>query len=105
MENKDEVFAGFAAEAGGGWHGYLAAAKALSKVRKDAARKLEKLVGRRLMSWRWKATFKWRWVGRMLWGSWSSKGFDEVAVSNIGEFLGSRCGIWSRRLPGWSCRV
>src|SRR5882672_7116265 len=90
MENKDEVLRDLRQKQGAAGHGYLAAAKALSKVRKDAARKLEKLVGAAINELAMKATFQVEVGGSDVVGSWSSKGFDEVRYlisANPGEPL------------------
>ena len=90
MENKDEVLRDLRQKQGVAAAGYQASAKALSQVRKEAAKKLEKLVGAAIHELAMKAAFQVELGGSEGVGSWSARGFDEVRYlisANPGEPL------------------
>ena len=90
MENKDEVLRDLRQKQTAAAQAYLIAAKALSKTRKDAARKLEKLVEAAINELAMKAAFQVAVTSADGANSWSAKGFDEVRYmisANPGEPL------------------
>ena len=90
MENKDEVLRDLRRKQGAASQEYLVAAKALSRTRKEAAKKLEKLVGTAINELAMKAAFQVEVSGSEAVSSWSSKGLDEVRYlisANPGEPL------------------
>src|SRR5882762_5788697 len=90
MENKDEVLRDLRQKQDAAAQGYLAAAQALSRTRKDAAKKLEKLVGTAINDLAMKAAFQVEVSGPEDIHSWSTRGFDEVHYlisANPGEPL------------------
>jgi DNA repair protein RecN (Recombination protein N) len=90
MENKDEVLRDLRQKQAAAAEGYLAAAQALSKTRKDAAKKLEKLVGTAINDLAMKAAFQVEVSAPEDIRSWSTRGLDEVRYlisTNPGEPL------------------
>ena len=81
MENKDEIlaaaYAGSLAQAA---EEYLRAARAVSKKRYDAARKLEKLVEAEINDLAMKSNFHVEVSGTDEEGNWTASGFDQVVV-------------------------
>ena len=91
MENKDEVLRKLRKELASAAEQYLEAARALSRQRYEAARKLEKLVESEINELAMKARFKVEVGGTDEEGNWSSRGFDQVQYlisANPGEPLG-----------------
>jgi len=91
MENQDEVLRRLQGELAGAAAEYLGSARALSKKRRDAARKLETLVEAATNDLAMKATFRIEVSGTEQEGNWSASGFDQVAYrisANPGEPLG-----------------
>ncbi len=90
MENKDEVLRDLRQKQSAAAHAYLIAAKSLSKTRKDAAKKLEKLVETAINDLAMKAAFQVEVASSESANSWSAKGLDEVRYmisANQGEPL------------------
>ena len=90
MENKDEVLRDLRKKQQAAAQSYWQAAKALSKTRKDAAKKLEKLVEIAINELAMKATFHVEVQSSEEERAWSAKGVDEVAYmisANPGEPL------------------
>jgi DNA repair protein RecN (Recombination protein N) len=90
MENKDEVLRKLRSDLAGAAQEYLAAARALSKKRYEAARKLEKLVETAVNDLAMKSNFHIEVTGSDEEGNWSACGFDQVAYlisTNPGEPL------------------
>ncbi len=90
MENKDEVLRKLRSELAGAAQEYLTAARALSKKRYEAARKLEKLVETAVNDLAMKSNFHIEVTGSDEEGNWSACGFDQVAYlisTNPGEPL------------------
>ena len=90
MENKDEVLRDLRQKQSTAAQSYLQAARALSKTRKDAAKKLEKLVETAINELAMKATFHVDVQSSEEEKAWSTKGIDEVAYlisANPGEPL------------------
>jgi DNA repair protein RecN (Recombination protein N) len=88
MENKDEILRQLRAELGTAAEKYLDAARALSKKRYEAARKLEKLVEGEINELAMKSRFKIEVSGTDEEGNWTSSGFDQVLYvisTNPGE--------------------
>ncbi len=91
MENKDEVLHKLRLELAQAAEQYLQAAKALSRQRHEAARKLEKLVETEINELAMKARFKVELSGTDEERNWTSRGFEEVQYlisANPGEPLG-----------------
>ena len=91
MENKDEVLRKLRVELAQAAEQYLEAARSLSRLRYDAARKLEKQVETEVNELAMKARFKVEVGGSDEEGNWTSKGFDSVQYlisANPGEPLG-----------------
>ena len=91
MENKDEVLRKLRSELAKAAERYLDAARALSRKRYDAARKLEKQVEAEVNELAMKAKFKVEVSGSDEEPHWTSKGFDSVQYlisANPGEPLG-----------------
>jgi DNA repair protein RecN (Recombination protein N) len=91
MENKDEVLRQLRAELANAGEQYLEAARALSRQRYEAARKLEKLVEGEINELAMKARFKVEVSGTDEEGNWTARGFDQVQYlisANPGEPLG-----------------
>lgn len=90
VENKDEVLRQLREDLARAGEEYLRGARALSKKRRDAARKLEKLVEAEINELAMKATFRIEVTSSEAEGNWTSTGFDEVAYlisPNPGEPL------------------
>ena len=90
MENKDEVLRGLREVLGKAAAEYSQAARALSKKRQDAARKLEKLVEAEVNDLAMKASFRIELTSSEEEKSWTSSGFDKVVYlisPNPGEPL------------------
>jgi DNA repair protein RecN (Recombination protein N) len=88
LENKDEVLRKLRADLAGAAQEYLTAARALSKKRYEAARKLEKLVEAAVNDLAMKSSFHIEVTGSDEEGNWSTCGFDQVAYlisTNPGE--------------------
>ncbi len=91
MENKDEVLRKLRGELAQASEQYLAAARALSRKRDEAARKLEKLVESEVNELAMKARFKVEVSGTDEESNWTARGFDQVQYlisANPGEPLG-----------------
>lgn len=90
IENKDEVLRNLRAELAAAARQYLAAARALSRQRTEAARRLEKLVEQEVNELAMKARFRVQVDGSDDEQNWSSSGFDQVQyliATNPGEPL------------------
>ena len=90
MENKDEILAQLRAELAQAAQEYLRAARAISKKRYEAARKLEKLVEAEINDLAMKSNFHIEVSGTDEAGNWTVSGFDEVVYlisTNPGEPL------------------
>jgi DNA repair protein RecN (Recombination protein N) len=91
MENKDEVLRKLRLELAEAAERYLEAARTLSRLRYEAARRLEKLVESEINELAMKARFKVEVSGTDEEGHWTSRGFDQVQYmisANPGEPLG-----------------
>ena len=91
MENKDEVLRVLKKQLAETAASYLEAARALSRRRYDAAKKLEKTVEAEINDLAMKARFKIEIGGTDEEGNWTASGFDQVAymiTANPGEPLG-----------------
>ena len=91
IENKDEVLAQLRKDLAAAAEKYLTAARALSRKRYDAARKLEKTVEAEINDLAMKARFKIEVSGSDEEGNWTANGFDQVTYlisANPGEPLG-----------------
>src|SRR4051812_9089955 len=90
MENKDETLRQLRGELDRAGEAYLQAARAISKKRYEAARKLEKLVEAEINDLAMKARFHIEVSGTDEEGNWTASGFDQVAyliATNPGEPL------------------
>ena len=90
VENKDEILRQLRADLAEAAGAYLAAARAISKKRAQAARKLEKLVEDEINDLAMKATFRIEITTSEEEGSWSASGIDQVVYmisTNPGEPL------------------
>jgi DNA repair protein RecN (Recombination protein N) len=90
MENKDEVLRLLRTELAQAAEEYLRAARAISKKRYDAARKLEKLVEAEINDLAMKSNFRIEVSGTDEEGNWTASGFDQVVYmisTNPGEPL------------------
>jgi DNA repair protein RecN (Recombination protein N) len=90
MANKEEVLRELHAELAEAAERYLHSARALSKKRYEAARKLEKLVEAEINDLAMKSNFHVEISGTDAEGNWTPSGFDEVAYmisTNPGEPL------------------
>ena len=88
IENKDEILRELRSEVAKAGAEYLRAARALSKFRQDAARKLEKLVEAEINDLAMKSTFRIQMTTSEEEGNWSAAGIDEVVymiATNPGE--------------------
>jgi DNA repair protein RecN (Recombination protein N) len=88
IENKDEVLRALRAELAKAGTEYLRAARALSKSRQDAARKLEKLVETEINDLAMKSAFRIEMTTSEQEGNWASTGIDQVVymiATNPGE--------------------
>jgi DNA repair protein RecN (Recombination protein N) len=90
MENKDEILAQLRADLAQAAQEYLQAARAISRKRCEAARKLEKLVEAEINDLAMKADFHIEVSGTDEAGNWTASGFDQVLYmisTNPGEPL------------------
>ena len=90
VENKDEILRELRAELDKAALAYLETAKAVSKKRHQAARKLEKLVEAEVNDLAMKATFRIEISSDEAEGNWTASGFDQVLymiATNPGEPL------------------
>src|SRR6185503_18118475 len=90
IENKDEVLRELSKELASAADAYLKLARALSKKRYDAAKKLEKLVEDEINDLAMKARFKTELAGADEQANWTTSGFDQVQymiATNPGEPL------------------
>jgi DNA repair protein RecN (Recombination protein N) len=90
VENKDEVLRQLRQDLARAGEEYLRGARALSNKRREAARKLEKLVEAEINDLAMRATFRIEVTGSDAEGNWTFSGFDEVAYlisPNPGEPL------------------
>ncbi len=88
VENKDEILRQLRAELATAAEQYLSVARALSKKRAEAARKLEKLVESEINDLAMKSTFRIELTESEEEGSWTDSGFDQVVYmisTNPGE--------------------
>jgi DNA repair protein RecN (Recombination protein N) len=88
IENKDEILRELRAELATAGADYLRAARALSKKRQDAARKLEKQVELEINDLAMKSTFRIEITTSEAEGNWSAAGIDQVVymiATNPGE--------------------
>jgi len=88
IENKDEILRELRSELAKTGAEYLRAARALSKARQDAARKLEKLVEAEINDLAMKSTFRIQMTTSEEEGNWAAAGIDEVVymiATNPGE--------------------
>ena len=91
IENKDEVLQHLRNELANAGEHYLQQARTLSKKRRDAGRKLEKVVEAEINDLAMKATFRIELDSTETESNWSASGFDQVAYlisANPGEPLG-----------------
>ncbi len=90
MENKDEVLKQLRSDLAQAAEQYLRAARAISKKRYEAAKKLEKLVETEINDLAMKSNFKIEVSGTDEEGNWTASGFDQVVYmisTNPGEPL------------------
>jgi DNA repair protein RecN (Recombination protein N) len=90
VENKDEILRGLRSELAKAAAEYLRAARALSKKRAEAARRLEKLVEAEINDLAMKAMFRIEIGSSEEAGSWTGAGLDQVVYmisTNPGEPL------------------
>jgi DNA repair protein RecN (Recombination protein N) len=90
VENKDEILRGLRGELAKAAAEYLRAARALSKKRAEAARRLEKLVEAEINDLAMKSTFRIEMTSSEEEGNWSASGVDQVVYmisTNPGEPL------------------
>jgi DNA repair protein RecN (Recombination protein N) len=90
VENKDEILRGLRGELAKAAQEYLRAARALSKKRGDAARRLEKLVEAEINDLAMKSAFRIEISTSEEAGNWTSSGIDQVVymiATNPGEPL------------------
>jgi DNA repair protein RecN (Recombination protein N) len=88
IENKDEILRELRAELAKSGAEYLRTARALSKKREDAARKLEKLVETEINDLAMKSMFRIEMTTREEEGNWARTGIDQVVymiATNPGE--------------------
>ncbi len=88
IENKDEILRELRAELAKAGTDYLRAARALSKSRQDAARKLEKLVEAEINDLAMKSAFRIEMTTGEEEGNWAATGIDQVVymiATNPGE--------------------
>ncbi|MFY9951233.1 MAG: DNA repair protein RecN [Candidatus Sulfotelmatobacter sp.] len=88
IENKDEILRELRAELAKAATEYLRAARAMSKTRQDAARKLEKLVEAEINDLAMKSAFRIQMTTSEEEGNWSASGIDQVVYmisTNPGE--------------------
>jgi DNA repair protein RecN (Recombination protein N) len=90
VENKDEILRGLRSELAKAASEYLKAARALSKKRAEAARRLEKLVEAEINDLAMKSTFRIEKTSSEEGGNWTGLGIDQVLymiATNPGEPL------------------
>ncbi len=90
VENKDEILRGLRSELANAAGEYLRAARALSKKRAEAARRLEKLVEAEINDLAMKSAFRIEMTSSEEAGSWGGSGIDQVVYmisTNPGEPL------------------
>jgi DNA repair protein RecN (Recombination protein N) len=90
VENKDEILRELRAELAKAGTEYLRTARALSKKREDAARKLEKLVEDEINDLAMKSAFRIEMTTNEEEGNWTAAGIDQVVyliAANPGEPL------------------
>ena len=90
VENKDEILRGLRSEMAKAAGEYLRAARALSKKRAEAARRLEKLVEAEINDLAMKSTFRIEMTSSEEEGNWMESGIDQVVymiATNPGEPL------------------
>jgi DNA repair protein RecN (Recombination protein N) len=90
VENKDEILRGLRSELAKASGEYLRAAKALSKKRAEAARRLEKLVAAEINDLAMKSAFRIEMTSSEEEGNWMLSGIDQVVymiTTNPGEPL------------------
>ena len=90
VENKDEILRGLRSELSKAASEYLKAARALSKKRAEAARRLEKLVEAEINDLAMKSTFRIEMTSAEEEGNWTASGIDQVLymiATNPGEPL------------------
>jgi DNA repair protein RecN (Recombination protein N) len=90
VENKDEILRQLRSELTKAGNEYLLVARALSKKRKEAAHKLEKLVEAEINDLAMKATFRIEMTTSEEEGNWNASGIDQVLymiATNPGEPL------------------
>ena len=90
VENKDEILRGLRSELAKAAGEYLRAARALSKRRADAARRLEKLVEAEINDLAMKSVFRIEMTSSEEEGNWTGSGIDQVLYmisTNPGEPL------------------
>jgi DNA repair protein RecN (Recombination protein N) len=90
MENKDEILKQLRSDLAQAAEEYLRAARAISKKRYEAAKKLEKLVEAEIDDLAMKSNFKIEVSGTDEEGNWTASGFDQVVYmisTNPGEPL------------------
>ena len=88
VENKDEILRELRAELAKAGTDYLRSARALSKSRQDAARKLEKLVEAEINDLAMKSAFRIEMTTGEEEGNWATTGIDQVVymiATNPGE--------------------
>jgi DNA repair protein RecN (Recombination protein N) len=88
IENKDEILRELCAAVAKAGTEYLRAARALSKSRQDASRKLEKLVEAEINDLAMKSAFRIEMTTSEQEGNWTSTGIDQVVymiATNPGE--------------------
>jgi DNA repair protein RecN (Recombination protein N) len=88
VENKDELLRDLRADLAKAAAAYLRAARALSKTRHDAARKLEKLVESEINDLAMKSLFRIQLTSSEEEGNWTALGIDQavyVIATNPGE--------------------
>ena len=90
VENKDEILRGLRSELAKAAGEYLRAARALSKKRAEAARRLEKLVEAEINDLAMKSAFRIEMTSSDEEGNWTGSGIDQVVYmisTNPGEPL------------------
>jgi DNA repair protein RecN (Recombination protein N) len=90
VENKDEILRGLRGELAKAAEEYLRAARALSKKRAEAARRLEKLVEAEINDLAMKSAFRIEMTSSEEAGNWTGSGIDQVVYmisTNPGEPL------------------
>jgi DNA repair protein RecN (Recombination protein N) len=88
IENKDEILRQLRAELASAGTEYVRAARALSKNRENAARKLERLVESEINDLAMKSTFRIQMTTSEQEGNWTAAGIDQVVymiATNPGE--------------------